>query len=162
MLLNSDRVDALFSLYSTGRYITARNPGFATMRGKYELSLCMLAAADRQELIDVLNRGIESMIADGEIDALWDEHVEKVVEGAEPVAVTIPDNPNGRKLRVGVSGDVPPMDYMSADGTPAGFNTAMLAELAARENLSVEIVRIDSGARFTALANRFMAIIQFG
>lgn len=152
MLLNADRVDALLSLYSTARYIAARNDGFTTMQARYDLSMCMLAAADQQELIDTLNRGIESMTADGTIAALWDEHVAKVVEGAEPVAVTLPENPDGRKLRVGVSGDVPPMDYVSADGKPAGFNTALLAEIAAREKLSVEIVQIDSGARFAALA----------
>ena len=153
MLLNADRVDALLSLYSTARYIAARNDGFATMQARYDLSMCMLAAADQQELIDTLNRGIESMTADGTMTALWDAHVTKVIEGAEPVAVTLPENPDGRKVRVGVSGDVPPMDYVSADGTPAGFNTAMLSELARRENLSVEIVQIDSGARFAALAS---------
>ncbi len=152
MLLNADRVDALLSLYSTARYIAARNPGFTTMQALYDLSMCMLAATDQQELIDTLNRGIESMTADGTIAALWDEHVTKVIEGAEPAAVTLPDNPDGRRLRVGVSGDVPPMDYVSEGGTPAGFNTALLAEIAARENLSVEIVQIDSGARFAALA----------
>lgn len=152
MLLSADRVDALASLYSTALYIAARNDGFATMRARYDLSMCMLAAADQQELIDTLNRGIENMTADGTVTALWDEHVAKVIEGAEPVAVTLPDNPDGRKLRVGVSGDVPPMDYVSADGKPAGFNTALLSELARRENLSVEIVQIDSGARFAALA----------
>ena len=153
MLLNADRVDALLSLYSTARYVAARNQGLATMQARYDLSMCMLAAADQQELIDALNHGIEGMVADGTITALWDEHVTKVIEGAEPVAVTLPDNPDGRKLRVGVSGDVPPMDYVSESGNPAGFNTAMLAELARRESLSVEIVQIDSGARFAALAS---------
>ena len=115
--------------------------------------MCMLAAADRQELVAALNRGIEGMIADGVMSALWSEYVTGVIELGEPSPVALPDNPDGLKLRVGVSGDMPPMDYVAADGTPAGFNTAMLSELARRENLSVEIVQIDSGARFAALAS---------
>lgn len=153
MLLNSGRVDALFSSDSTAKYVAARNSGLVPMRALYETSMCMLAAADRWELIETLNRGIESMKADGAITQLWDEHVLNVIDGGEPSPVALPDNPDGLKLRVGVSGDMPPMDYVSADGTPAGFNTALLAELAKRENLSIELVQIDAGARFAALAS---------
>ncbi len=154
LLLNAGRADGMVSLYSTARYIAARNPSLTTLRGAYEMSMCMIAAADRQELIATLNHGIEGMIADGAMSALWSEHVTGVIELGEPSAIALPDNPDGLKLRVGVSGDIPPMDYISADGTPAGFNTAMLSELAKRENLSIEIVQIDSGARFAALASR--------
>ena len=153
LLLNAGRADGMVSLYSTAKSIAARNPELTTLRGAYEMSMCMLAAADRQELISTLNRGIEGMIADGVMSALWSKHVTSVIELGEPSPVALPDNPDGLKLRVGVSGDIPPMDYVAADGTPAGFNTAMLSELAKRENLSIEIVQIDSGARFAALAS---------
>ncbi len=153
LLLNAGRADGMVSLYSTAQYIAARNPELTSIRGAYEMSMCMLARADRQELISTLNHGIEGMIADGVMSALWSEHVTGVIALGEPSPVALPDNKDGLKLRVGVSGDIPPMDYVAADGTPAGFNTAMLSELAKRENLSVEIVQIDSGARFAALAS---------
>ena len=39
---------------------------------------------------------------------------------------------------------LPPMDYVSEDGTPAGFNTAILAELGKRMNKNFELVQVDS------------------
>ena len=44
------------------------------------------------------------------------------------------------------------MDYMSADGTPSGFNTALLAELGRRLQKNILLVSVDSGARASALA----------
>lgn len=44
------------------------------------------------------------------------------------------------------------MDYIATDGKPVGFNTAVLAELARRANLDIELVQVDSGACFIALA----------
>ena len=40
---------------------------------------------------------------------------------------------------------------VAADGTPVGFNTAVLAELGRRIGLNIELVNIESGARTSAL-----------
>ena len=48
---------------------------------------------------------------------------------------------------------MPPIDYVGADGKPAGFNTAILAEICRRLHLNVELVQIDSGARAASLAS---------
>lgn len=151
--LNAERVDALLAMYPTLCYIAARNPDLTVVNGAYEFSMCMLAAADNGDLIDTLNRCIEGMIADGTLAKLRATHVAGVILSGEPVAVEMPKVQGGRALRVGVSGDMPPMDYVAADGTPAGFNTAILAEIARWENLSIEMVQVDSGARFAALAS---------
>ena len=42
---------------------------------------------------------------------------------------------------------------MAADGTPAGFNTAILAELGKRMNVNFELVQVDSLGRAAALAS---------
>ena len=46
-----------------------------------------------------------------------------------------------------------------ADGTPAGFNTALLAEIAKRLGKNIEIVDIDSGARAVALTSNKIDVI---
>ena len=56
-------------------------------------------------------------------------------------------------LRVAVTGDLPPMDCILADGTPAGFNTAFLAELSRRIGQTIELVSMSAGARQAALAS---------
>ena len=38
------------------------------------------------------------------------------------------------------------MDFVSADGKPAGFNTALLSEFGKRLNRNIEVIDIDSAA----------------
>jgi len=42
---------------------------------------------------------------------------------------------------------------MKADGTPAGFNTAVLAEIAKRLKINIELVNINAGVRAASLAS---------
>ena len=56
-------------------------------------------------------------------------------------------------IKVAVTGDLPPIDFVLADGRPAGFNTAVLAEIGKRLRLNIELLNIDSGARAAALAS---------
>ena len=41
-----------------------------------------------------------------------------------------------------------------ADGTPAGFSTAVLAEISKRINKNIELVSVDSAARAAILASK--------
>lgn len=56
-------------------------------------------------------------------------------------------------IRVAVTGDLPPIDYVAADGTPAGFNTAVLAEIGAYLKKNIQLVGVETGARTAALAS---------
>jgi hypothetical protein len=55
-------------------------------------------------------------------------------------------------VRVAVTGALPPIDYVAADGTPAGFNTAVLAEISSRAGFNIELVQVDSVGRALALS----------
>ena len=44
------------------------------------------------------------------------------------------------------------MDYVAANGTPAGFNTAVLAEIGKRLERNIELVQVNSVGRALALA----------
>ena len=59
---------------------------------------------------------------------------------------------NAETIRVGVTGDLPPIDYVDEAGIPAGFNTAVLAEISRRIVKNIELVSIESGARSIALS----------
>ena len=56
-------------------------------------------------------------------------------------------------IKVAVTGDLPPLDYMRADGKPAGFNTAVLAAISQQLGKNFELVDVDSGARAAALTS---------
>lgn len=55
-------------------------------------------------------------------------------------------------MKVGVTGDLPPMDYVAPDGRFAGFNTAVLAEIGKRMQRNIKLVQVDSIGRALALS----------
>lgn len=110
-----------------------------------------LTLEENAALRDTLNEALDEMKADGTLDALVKTHITDAVSGEpEPIAFTKTD---GETLRVAITGALPPMDYVAADGTPAGFNTAILAELGRRLNKNIELVQVDSVGRAAALAS---------
>lgn len=71
----------------------------------------------------------------------------------EPDAVEFEKFDGADTIRVAVTGDLPPIDYVAPDGTPAGFNTAVLAEIGTYLKKNIQLVGVDSGARTAALAS---------
>ncbi|MBQ7155223.1 MAG: hypothetical protein IJR85_06685 [Synergistaceae bacterium] len=55
-------------------------------------------------------------------------------------------------MRVAITGDIPPMDRILANGQPAGFNTALLSELGRRTHTNFELVSVSAGARQAAIS----------
>ncbi|MBQ6774242.1 MAG: transporter substrate-binding domain-containing protein [Synergistaceae bacterium] len=56
-------------------------------------------------------------------------------------------------IRVALTGDLPPVDFIAEDGTPAGYSVAVLAEIGRRLRVNIVPVNIDSGARSAALVS---------
>ena len=71
----------------------------------------------------------------------------------EPEPVKFDLFPNAQKVIFAVTGDIPPIDYTAPDGTPAGFNAAILAEIGRLLKINIEIVNVQSGARTAALTS---------
>ena len=68
-------------------------------------------------------------------------------------AIALPHFDGAETVKIAVTGALPPMDYVAADGTPAGFNTAVLAEIGQRTGKNIELVVVDSLGRAAALAS---------
>ena len=66
----------------------------------------------------------------------------------------MPHFDSAQTIKVAVTGDLPPLDYVSAGGKPAGFNTAVLAEIGKRMLKNIELVEINAGARAAALTSK--------
>ena len=99
------------------------------------------------------------MTEDGTIETLRQSYIENVIAGEEPGAIEPQAFPDARTIRVAVTGDRPPMDYISAGGQPIGFNTAMITEVAKRLNMNVELVNVTCQARGIALATGLCDIV---
>ena len=156
---------------TTGQYLCAQNDALAPLflfdRDKIEADggfamdcfgmsgagYSFMMKADNTALRDDFNAVIAEMKADGTLNELVQKHIFAAIAGEEIAPIEM-DSVEGREtIKVAVTGSLPPMDYVAADGTFAGFNTAMLAEIGRRLDRNIEIVQVDSLGRAAALAS---------
>ena len=155
MALNRGDIVVLETDQNTVRYIASRNDqivGRPPYMNPNMLVFCMLLRADDAELRDQISACLAGMEEDGTIEALRQTYIENVIAGEDPGAIEPQVFPGARTIRVAVTGDRPPMDYVSEGGQPIGFNTALIAEIAKRLNMNVELVSVTCPARGIALA----------
>ena len=62
-------------------------------------------------------------------------------------------------IKVAVTGDLPPIDFIASDGTPTGYNTAILSEIGKRLKKNIRLISVDAGGRSAALASERADVI---
>jgi len=173
MALQSGEVDDISLPYYTAKYLCSTNDGIRIATGYHpekatgvaELALSLISDGysfmlkeDNTALKDAFDAQLTAMREDGTLKKLVDEHIIKVSEGGEPVAVAF-DKFEGDSIKVGVSGDLPPMDYVTPDGAFAGFNTAVLAEIGRRIKKNIELVQVENVGRALALSEGVVDVV---
>jgi len=162
MALNRGDIVALETDQNTVRYIASRNDHIVD-RPPYMnpnmLIFCMLLRGEDTELRDQISACITEMNEDGTVEALKQTYIEDVIAGKEPKAIEPQIFQDAKTIRVAVTGDRPPMDYISASGEPLGFNTALIAEVAKRLEMNIEMVSVTCAARGVALASGVCDIV---
>ena len=143
--------------------ISEYHPEKATPTTEWALSLfsdgySFMMKEENAALRDAFDAQITAMKEDGTLQQLIDEHIIKVSEGGEPVAIDFAKF-EGDPIRIAVTGSLPPMDYVAADGTFAGFNTAVLSEIGKRLQKNIELVQVDSVGRALALAQGTVDVV---
>ena len=168
MGLNAGEVDMIAVTESVAQYLLAtneqieRNPLFAVVPEDdtsvegilYNSSIddySFMLLEENTALRDEINAVLGEMRADGTLDDL----MERYISGANMMELTLVEIESfdgAETLRVAVTGDLPPMDYIREDGTPAGFSTAVLAEIGKRMRKNVELVQVSNVGRALALS----------
>jgi ABC-type amino acid transport substrate-binding protein len=153
LMLRSGKIAALQLMRFTGRYLAQRNADLTMYfnDGFLVFSTHMIFSPEKQTQLDRVNAAIKAMKEDGTLAKLTGQWITDLPVGQEPSSGSLPVIAGAETLKVGISGDAPPLDYIAADGAPGGFNVAVLSEIGRRANLNVELVTVNSGARFTAL-----------
>ncbi len=154
MALNSGEIDRISIGSHTAHYIAERNEGFVCANRQHNavLGYSVAMLEENGEWIERINGAIAAMQDDGTLDALKVQYIDSL-GASDPEPVALPAIEGADTIRIAVTGDLPPMDVILADGTPAGFNTAFLAELSARIGVNFELVSVDSSARSVALSS---------
>ena len=162
MALNRGDIVALETDQNTVRYIVSRNDHIVD-RPPYMnpnmLIFCMLLRGEDSELRDQISACIAEMNKDGTVELMKQTYIEDVIAGKEPEAIEPQVFQDAKTIRVAVTGDRPPMDYISAGGEPLGFNTALIAEVAKRLELNIEMVNVTCASRGIALATGVCDIV---
>ena len=154
LALNSGEIDCFTIVSNTANYIAARNEGLVATPRSVDLqmgfSIAMLP--ENSTRIEAIDGAIAAMQADGTLDRLREQYIYALgADDPEPVALPVIEG--AETIRIAVTGDMPPMDVILSDGTPAGFNTAFLAELSQRVGVNFEPVSVESSARAVALSS---------
>ena len=163
MALNRGDIVVLETDQNTVRYIASRNDNIVD-RPPYlnpnNLMFSVLLRGEDVELRDQISNSIAEMEADGTIDEMKQRYIEDVIVSGNDPDVVVPEVfPGARTIKVAVTGDRPPMDYVSAGGEPVGFNTALISEIGKRLGINIEFVTVDCGARGIALATGVCDIV---
>lgn len=114
---------------------------------------------ENEGMRDQFNAVIDEMQKDGTLNQLIQTQITDVINGAEILPIKTESKPERDTIKVAVTGDLPPMDYVAPDGTFAGFNTAVLAEIGKRLNKNIEMVQVSSVARAAALASGTVDVV---
>ena len=119
MALASNNIAAIQTYGSVAKYMTANNSDFAikeTQTVKLVDNFCCALREDDSDLKNAFDAAIDAMKADGSLDALIDKYITNF---ATPTPIDIPKIDGAEVIKVGVTGDLPPLDLVLADGTPA-------------------------------------------
>ena len=161
MALKSNQIDLISTYQFVAAYMTGRDNTLDIVPPDKNLedSFCFAVKGDNTELLSQFDNAISEMTADRTMANIAEQYITNVTRGEEPKAVSIAEIAGAETLKVAVTGDLPPFDMMTADGTPTGYSTAVMAEISKRIGKNIEFVSVDSAARATALVSNKVDVV---
>ena len=154
MALNAGEIGEVQLPEVVGEYFANSNPSYTVscvsqVRPTY---LAFGFLEKNEELRDKFNAALQSMREDGTLEKMSLDFIENF-RNANMKLISPKKFDGAERIRVALTGDLPPIDFIAPDGTPAGFNVAIISEIGKRAKLNIEILDIDAGARSAALAS---------
>ena len=150
--LEGGKIDLIITDSCSADYIAARNEKVTAEKRDRTNYFSMMTTDSNTEVYDILNNAIKDMKADGTLDKLIENDLKAYIE-SDPEPKDLPHFDGAKTIKIGVTGDIPPMDFVASNGKAAGFNIALLAEIANRAQVNFELVQIETGARPLALSS---------
>lgn len=156
--LRSGRADVICCPDVTAEYLLRTEEGLCRVQvpedtsngveGGGRLSFAMAMRPEDTALCEELNAAISELESEGTLKALQVAYVDADV----PLDLYEKGRSSGKKtLYVGVTGTVPPLDRVDADGAPCGFSVAFLKELEKHTGYRFETVVIAPKDSFAVL-----------
>lgn len=154
MALRSRKIDEIALPEAVGLYLITQNPNYDIL-----FSLNMMPSTisfgfkrGNTALQKEFNTAITAMKKDGTLARLESRYITDTGT-SEPDRAEFQEFKGAKTIKVAVTGDLPPIDFIAADGTPAGYNTAVLSEIGKRLKKNIRLISVDTGGRSAALAS---------
>lgn len=159
LALKGGKVDWAFLSSDTAKYVKHENSDLTLfVDPSIVYSYAMATRGEDTTLATQLDSAIAALKKDGTIAALEDKYIYSA-QGAPTETIKLTEFKGAPTIRIGLTGNLPPFDYTSADGTPSGFNTAFAKALGDYLKVNIELTTVDVGARLTALSTKKIDVI---
>ncbi len=157
LALEKGEIDSITVPRPVGRYILENTSNFELKAfnwwaGKDSAYLSFGCLTKNAEIVKKINEALAAMKKDGTLAILEKTYIENYATSSLP-AVNFERLDDAETITVALTGDMPPIDYVDAGGTPAGFNVAVLEELGRRLHVNIKTIQVDTGARVAALTS---------
>ncbi len=159
--LNAGNIEYMLVPSSVASYLKAQDDSLTIAPGGAGVptEIRMAVRSKDTELYQLLQQGIQTLRESGTLDTLIETYITNISTESPGKAA---EN-GGESYVVGVTGDLPPLDYVAADGTPAGFNVALMNAIAEEQNANFTFVQVEADARLSALSSgRIDVIFWYG
>lgn len=159
--LKTGKIDAAPIHQFAADYLLKRNEDLKSIPVNldFEGGVIMAVRNEDQSLKAELDSAITVLRENGTLKMLENEWITNLPANNEPSNTELAKFDGEKTIYVGVSGDYPPLDYVAADGKPAGFNVAILSEIGKLLNVNFEFVSMETQARFAALTGKKIDVI---
>ena len=159
--LNAGQIDEMSTYECVAKYLAAQNPNFTTAKNVPNVSdsFCCALRQEDTALKEEFDAAIKKLTDDGTLAKLVKTYITDADFSATPTAVDMPKFDGAPTVKIAVTGDLPPLDFVTADDKAAGFNTAMLAAVSQSIGKNFELVNVDGGARAAALNSELVDVI---
>ena len=151
MAMNRREIDEIALPEVVAEYLLANNnklEACCVARTDVSIGLALGFRKDSATLAAKFEQALQAMKDDWSLAKLHKEYINS--SGNMP-PVKFDTFKGAKTIRVAVTGDMPPIDYIDEAGEPAGFNAAFLAELGRHMKVNMKLVNTETGARTAAL-----------
>ena len=132
----------------TGNYRSI-SPEETAGKGSERLQFAFAFRPEDTALRDIANELLDGLEADGTLDRLYDYYV----NGVESSCLCPEFDNDGKTIYVGITGTVPPLEMVDAEGNVSGMAVELSKYLANYVGLNVKFVVLDNETAFARLMN---------
>ena len=154
LALNAGEINEVQLPEIVGEYFVNSNPSAYKVTCVTQVRTTYLAFGflkSNEELRKKINDALAVLREEGKLEQFRLNYIENMKNFEHVKFEKFADAPT---IKIALTGDLPPIDFIDPDGTPAGFNVAILAEIGKKLKINIELSSIDAGARSSALASR--------